>query len=634
MYDAWAVYDPVATGFAYRGKQVVKDATEARRVAISYAAYHVLVDRFKFALNATETLTGLRQRMLSLGLDPERVVAPPDSPEGVGLATAAAITNWFLQDGSRQAEGYEDLPAREGGYQSFQPALDTGAFGVPGLLDVNRWQPLVFTMVTPAGQNGSVVTYRTQPFLGSQWLGVRPFTLMRTDIHRPWIDPGPPPRFGGTTDAEFHSNVVAVIRAGSQLSPDDGVVIDISPGAVGNNPLGENSGSGHPINPVTGQPYAPNPVLRGDFARVLAEFWADGPNSETPPGHWNVLANQVSDSPGFTKRIGGKDPLLDDLEWDVKLYFALNAALHDAACAAWSLKRYYDGWRPLAAIRYTASLGQNSEPTLPRYHPSGLPLIPGLIELTTPESIGTGKPHEGLSSNVIVVRSWIGPKRICSPFGGCFDQPSRGVQWVDAQEWIPYQRNTFVTPAFPGYISGHSTFSRAAAEVLAEFTGSRFFPGGLGTHTVQAGDLGFESGPSAPVQLQWATYEDAADQAGLSRIWGGIHPPADDVAGRRVGFQCGHSAWDLALRYFDGSLASTPISIRCDRAAPGQAVVRFESVRGLYYHIESASRVDGPYMPGLVPPFQATDTVSSVNLETQAPEEWVRIRSSLTPQIP
>jgi hypothetical protein len=111
------------------------------------------------------------------------------------------------------------------------------------------------------------------------------------------------------------------------------VTMNISPGAFGNNPLGANSGTGHVLNPATGAPYPPNVVPRGDFARVLAEFWADGPQSETPPGHWNTIANAVSDHPAFVRRIGGAGPILDPLEWDVKCYFALNGALHDAACA-------------------------------------------------------------------------------------------------------------------------------------------------------------------------------------------------------------------------------------------------------------------------------------------------------------
>src|SRR5258705_3479525 len=153
------------------------------------------------------------------------------------------------------------------------------------------------------------------------------------------------------------------------------------PGAFGNNTLGTNDGTGHAANPATGLPYAPNLVKRGDFARVLAEFWADGPTSETPPGHWNVIANSVADNTNFVKRIAGAGPVLDNLESDVKVYFALNAAVHDAACAAWSLKRYYDGGRPISFVRYMAMIGQCSDSTKQPYSPNGLPLISNLIEL-------------------------------------------------------------------------------------------------------------------------------------------------------------------------------------------------------------------------------------------------------------
>jgi hypothetical protein len=96
--------------------------------------------------------------------------------------------------------------------------------------------------------------------------------------------------------------------------------------------------------------------------------------------------------------------------------------------------------------------------------------------------------------------------------------------------------------------------------VLTAITGSPFFPGGIGNYRVSANTgLGFEQGPTAAVELQWGTYFDAADQAGLSRIWGGIHPPADDFAGRRVGSQCGQGVWSLAQRYWDGSVTNTPI---------------------------------------------------------------------------
>src|SRR5206468_187345 len=204
------------------------------------------------------------------------------------------------------------------------------------------------------------------------------------------------------------SEVVDVIRRSSELDPDDGVVVDVSPGAFGNNSLGANDGTGHRLNPVSGQPYAPNLVKRGDFARVLAEFWADGPSSETPPGHWNVLANGVADNTNFVKQIGGTGPVVDDLEWDVKVYFALNASVHEAACAAWSLKRFYDGSRPITYIRYMGQLGQCSESSGPSYHVNGLPLVTNVIELVTTETSAQGGRHEGLPVGRVVIYAWPG----------------------------------------------------------------------------------------------------------------------------------------------------------------------------------------------------------------------------------
>ena len=162
-----------------------------------------------------------------------------------------------------------------------------------------------------------------------------------------------------------------MLRYSSQLDAADGVEIDICPGALGDNSLGDQRRDGHDVNPVTGEPYEPHVVLRGDFARALAEFWADGPKSETPPGHWNTIANDVTDSPGLRARLGGAGEELDPLEWDVKMYFALNGAVHDAAIAAWGLKGFYDSARPISMIRYLGGKGQSSDPEGPSYDPTG-----------------------------------------------------------------------------------------------------------------------------------------------------------------------------------------------------------------------------------------------------------------------
>jgi hypothetical protein len=200
-------------------------------------------------------------------------------------------------------------------------------------------------------------------------------------------------------------------------------------------------------------------------------------------------------------------------------------------------------------IRYMGGLGQSSDPDGPSFHPDGLPVVPGLVEVITAATTASGQHHEALAGHegAIAVLAWAGTP----------DDPETetgGVAWIRAVDWVPYQLPTFVTPAFAGYVSGHSTFSRASAEVLAAFTGSEYFPGGLGTWTVAAGSFEFEAGPEQDVVLQWATYADAADQAGLSRLYGGIHVRADDLAGRVMGAEIGRAAWAKGQRYFDDEL--------------------------------------------------------------------------------
>jgi hypothetical protein len=414
------------------------------------------------------------------------------------------------------------------------------------MADPNAWQPLALDR--QLSQNGLPIPGKVQTFIGPTWGWVTPFALPSSESGTP-IDPGPPPLLHDPeTDDEFKQQAVELIRYSSELDPADGVMIDISPASVGDNTLGTNDGDGYDVNPVTSQQYTPQVVPRADFQRALAEFWADGPHSETPPGHWNVVANAVSDTPGFVRRIGGDGAELDRLEWDVKLYFALNGAVHDAAIAAWGLKGHYDSVRPISMIRYMGGLGQSSDPALPSYHPDGLPLDPGLIELISAESSAPGGRHAHLADHVgeIAVRSWRG-------FPNDPANETSGVGWIRAVEWLPYQRDTFVTPAFAGYVSGHSTFSRAAAELLTQFTGSQYFPGGLSEWTTPAGELLHEEGPTTDVTLQWASFYDAADQAGISRLYMGIHISADDFEGRKIGAECGREAWQLARTYFDGS---------------------------------------------------------------------------------
>jgi hypothetical protein len=219
-----------------------------------------------------------------------------------------------------------------------------------------------------------------------------------------------------------------------------------------------------------------------DREKVIVEYWADGPRSEQPPGHWNLFAQFVSQRDGHT------------LDRDVKLFFALNNAMMDAGIAAWEAKRYYDYVRPITAIRY----------------------------------LKAGKK----------VRAWAGPYL--------------GTRVIDGERWRPYHPETFLTPPFAEYVSGHSTFSAASAEILRLFTGSDVF--GYSA-TIRAGSSRVEPGavPAHDAVLRWATFSEAADEAGISRRYGGIHFRDADIEGRSMGRAVGQMAWAEAVRYFSGA---------------------------------------------------------------------------------
>ena len=543
MWDAWAAYDPTADGYFVTEKRAAGDVKAAREAAISYAAYRILVWRYETVSDLAVAREQLDATMAKLCYRTDFSSTEGDSPAALGNRIAEPVLAFGKDDGAHEDERYTDSA-----YRSVNEPLKVDEPGT-AMNDPNRWQPLALGQ--QIAQNGLPIPGQIQSFIGPYWGYVTGFALPESATGTP-IDPGPPPHLGEpATDDDFKQAAIEIIRFSSELDASDGVTVDISPASQGNNDLGTNDGSGYDVNPATGRPYTPHEVPRADFARVLAEFWADGPQSETPPGHWNTIANAASDAPGVAHRIGGEGPELDRLEWDVKLYLALNGAVHDAAIAAWGLKGYYDSARPISMIRYLGGLGQSTDPELPAYDPEGLPLEPGLVELITFESSAPGERHAHLRAHVgeIAVKSWLGfPKDPATE--------TSGVGWIRAVDWVPYQRSTFVTPAFAGYVSGHSTFSRAAAEVMTSFTGSPYFPGGLSEWTTRRGDLKHEEGPTQDVTLQWATYYDAADQAGISRQFMGIHIAADDVEGRRIGSQCGKDAWVLAQRYFDGTARS------------------------------------------------------------------------------
>lgn len=566
MWDAFWAYDAAGWSRArpvFHRETVDLDALgagreAARQEAISYAAHRVLTSRYRNSIGHVETLAGFRWLMQQLGYNPDFTGTTGTSPAATGNRIGQAVLDATWNDGANEAGNYVD----NSGYTARNQPLD---FKLPGttMAEPNYWQPLLFDRAVT--QNGIELGAIVQYFIGSNWRMVRGFALEKPTPSTIALDPGPPPRLGTDSAAEFRRQAVEVIRFSSMLDPADSARINISPGYRLNNTLGANNGNGHTVNPVTGQPYASNFVRRADYGRILAEYWADGPASETPPGHWNVIFNEITADSRLTRRFGGAGPELSRLEWDVCGYLALNGALHDAAIAAWTIKRQYDSARPISMIRHLAGLGQSSDPAQPAYHSGGIPLEPGLIEVITAESAAAGQRHVHLADHIgkIAVRSWRGaPADFLTETGG--------VGWILAERWMPYQMSTFVSPAFAGYVSGHSAFSRAGAEVLTRLTGSAFFPGGLGERRFGAGAyLIFEYGPAEDTVMQWATYYDAADNAGISRLWGGIHIEADDFAGRKIGADIGRAAFLQAESLRGGDPAPAP---RLPGASPSSPV--------------------------------------------------------------
>lgn len=542
LFDAWAAHDPEVGALWIGASADPRDLDDperlahARDVTMSVAAHRVLTARYRERDGASDTVPAL-DALLAARCVPPDVDPDGDSPAALGARIGEAVLARALDDGANETGGYAH-PAR---LDPINPPLVVSDGADPDVLvDLDRWQPLQLDrMIT---QNGIPVDGTVQASITPHWGSVDAVALGEAGPDGVAVDPGPPPRFADGPEgvARLHAAVVEVLALSARLDPSDPTVVDASPATRVAYPLDEAPSAGHAVNPVTGAPYAPNRVLAADLERAVAEYWADGPESETPPGHWMTLANEVSDRLDPDLRIAGTGTPVDRLEWDVKLHLVLAAANHDAAVAAWGLKGFHDTARPVALVRQLGALGQSSDPRGTAYHPLGLPLVDGLIELVTPATSAPGERHAHLvgQEGRVAVRAWRG-----TPMDAA--REVAGVGWVLAVDWLPYQRDTFVSPAFSGYVSGHSTFSHASAVVLTEFTGSPFFPGGLHTHTIPVGWLRHEAGPTAPIELQWATYADAADEAGRSRRVGGIHVVDDDLAGRRVGAACGRAVWEL-----------------------------------------------------------------------------------------
>jgi hypothetical protein len=356
-------------------------------------------------------------QLTALGYDPANTVTD-DSPAGVGNRAARAVLLFRHHDGSNQLGDLH--PGAYSDYTGYVPVNTPDVINNP-----DHWQPLRVS----DRHGGSIVQTYTTP----QWGNVLPFVLSSGHEITPLLPP--PPSFYMSPRA-YRREVQQILNYSAELT---------------------------------------------DRQKIIAEYWADGPHSELPPGHWCLFANYISARDNH------------DVDADTKMFFALANALFDASIAAWDAKRYYDSVRPVTAVHY---LFQGQQ-----------------------------------------VFAWAGPYL--------------GTRWIPAEQWEPYQPVTVVTPPFPEYISGHSTFSAAGAEILRRFTGSDFFGASV---TLLAGSSRIEPGatPATDITLHWRTFSRAADQAGLSRRYGGIHFARGDEVGRLVGRIVGEKAWYTAQSYIQG----------------------------------------------------------------------------------
>jgi len=250
-----------------------------------------------------------------------------------------------------------------------------------------------------------------------------------------------------------------------------------------------------------------------DEQKLIAEFWEDGGGTSFPPGTWMSFGQFVSARDEHT---------LDD---DVKLFFGLGNAVFDAGIATWEAKTFYNYARPVRTVRALGELG--------------------LIGEFDSELGG------------YTIEAW---------------QPGEGTQTILATDYLTYQTpGGDPSPPFAEYTSGHSAFSSAGAEVLRQFTGSDKFGADV---SFEPGESRFEPGvtPEETITLSWNTFTEAADEGGVSRLYGGIHFEDGDLNGRVLGRQVGNTVFEQAQFYINGGVETKSLDFEAGNLAPGTTV--------------------------------------------------------------
>jgi hypothetical protein len=423
-YDAWAAYDPKAKVTRPDGpaqQAASKNIPANKQEAISYAAYRVLNELFpadKFPdVPATPTDPGYRT--------PDELLVSlgynPANTSTIGT-TAAAV-------GNLAGKAVMDYRRVDGSNQANGYADTTGYTPKntwDTVIDPWRWQPLCVPLPEP----GQPCTGNVQRALTPQWGKVK--------------------MFGSQPAANFRVPGPARNPDGSFSTADLPVAIEDAANLT-------------------------------DAEKATAEYWADGPKSEFPPGHTALFAQAISRKNNHS------------LDTDAKMFLLVSNAMMDAGIASWYQKYKYDTARNITLIRHFYK----------------------------------DKP----------VNSWLGP--------------NKGWGEVMGQNWRPYQALNVVTPPFPEYVSGHSTFTSAGATILGMYNGDPFGA----TVVIPKGSSKFEANtPATDVTLTFPTFSQAADQAGMSRRYGGIHCQTGDIHGRALGSQVASFVWSQGQAYINGSI--------------------------------------------------------------------------------
>ena len=277
-----------------------------------------------------------------------------------------------------------------------------------------------------------------------------------------------------------------------------------------------------------------------DKQKLIAEFWEDAGGTAFPPGTWMTFGQVVS---------ARDEHSIDD---DALLFFGLANAAFDAGIAAWESKTYYDYARPVRVIRALGALGLLNDGQ------------EGIDEVT--------------GETGFVIDAWAGP--------------GEGTKTILAKNFITYQTpNSHPSPPFAEYVSGHSTFSGAGAAVLSRFTNSDEFGAAV---TFNPGDSRFEPGlvPGDTLTLSWDTFTQAADEGGLSRLYGGIHFEDGDVNGRQLGRDVGETVWDRIQAFADAQ-ATTVSLFQPDMAAVTNGLAPADTDYELGFSFSEVTSQDG-----------------------------------------